>query len=187
MTQERRSSVRVRSLLPCAMRKVEAEEVPVVEAKILDAAVLEAESVMSDKADWSERTDDIPKETVFLLKEIRALRQQIAGLQTLVERQGGVALQPRWVVINDNGLFLAKDESESWSIGDLCEIRVQIPSLQNPDIVALGEVVRVGDGDDGPGVAIIFRHISEAHSKAILRYALRRERQGARSLRFKFE
>lgn len=185
MSQERRSSVRVRSRLSCSFKKINVEEEKELESRILDAAVLEAESVMSDKADWSERADELSKETVFLLTEIRALRQQIAGIQNIVERQGGVALAPRWVVINDNGLFISTTEDEDWSVGDVCELRLQIPSMQTPEILAMGEVVRVGDGDDGPGFAMIFRHVSEAHSKAILRYALRRERQGARSIRFK--
>lgn len=185
MAVERRSSVRVRSLVPSYFRKIEGDEIPQLEARILDAAVLEAEGVMSDKADWSERADELPRETVFLLNEIRALRQQIAEIQRVVERQGGILFEPHWVVINDNGLFVTSEDLTLWSVGDVCEVRLQIPSLQTPDILAMGEVARVGGGEDGNGFAIVFRHISEAHSKAIIRYALRRERQGARSLRFK--
>src|SRR5690554_1943092 len=75
MSQERRSSVRVRSRLACSFKKISIEEEKELESRILDAAVLEAESVMSDKADWSERADELTKESVFLLTEIRALRQ----------------------------------------------------------------------------------------------------------------
>ncbi len=182
---ERRSSVRVRSLLACGIRQIDAEDIPAVEARILDFAVLESDSVMADKADWSERADELGKEFVFVLSEIRALRQQMAEIQHLVQSQGGNPMLPRWVVLNDNGLFLPFiEDDQDWEVGSPCEVRVQIPNLQTPEILAVGEVVRVGSGEDGDGVGIAFRYISQAHSKAIIRYALRRERQIARSLRF---
>lgn len=156
-----------------------------MEARILDFAVLESDSVMADKADWSERADELSKETVFLLSEVRALRQQIAEIQRMVESQGNNPLIPRWVVLNDNGLFLpAIPGDHDWQVGAPCEVRVQIPNLQTPEVLAVGEVVRVGSGEDGEGVGIAFRYISQAHSRAVIRYALRRERQIARSLRF---
>lgn len=182
---ERRSSVRVRSLLACGVRPVDAEDIPAVEARILDFAVLESDSILSDKADWSERADELSREFVFILSEVRALRQQIAEFQRLVESQSANPLIPRWVVLNDNGLFLpAIDGDPAWEVGASCEVRLQIPNLRIPEILAVGEVVRVGPGEDGEGVGIAFRYISQAHSNAIIRYALRRERQIARSLRF---
>ncbi len=181
---DRRSSVRVRSLLPCMVRAITDEEIPAIEARILDVAVIESDSVLHDRADWVERTDELPRETVFVLREIRALRQQIAEIQRFVQADDD--MQPRWVVINDNGLFVPMDEG---SEADLqpethVEVRLQLPSLQTPEVIALGEVVRRGESEDGIGVAIRFRYISQSHSKAIIRYALRRERQLARSLRF---
>ena len=182
---ERRSSVRVRSLLACGVRPVDPEDIPAVEARILDVAVLESDSILSDKADWSERTDELSREIVFVLSEMRALRQQIAEIQHLVESQSSNPLIPRWVVLNDNGLFLPSiPDDYAWEVGAPCEVRLQIPNLQTREILAVGEVVRVGGGEDGVGVGIAFRYISQAHSKAIIRYALRRERQIARSLRF---
>lgn len=182
---ERRSSVRVRSLLPLRIRPIDKEEIPAIEAKIIDVAVLESDNVLTDKADWSERTDELAKETVFLLNEIRALRQQISEMQRLVQAQGDLMIQPRWVVINDNGLFVPDNEDDvELEVGHFVEVQLQIPSLMTPDILAVGEIVRVGEGEDEVGAAVAFRYISEAHSKAIIRYALRRERQLARSLRF---
>ncbi len=183
---ERRSSVRVKSLLPLMIRQIEEDEIPEIEAKIIDVAVLESDNVLADKADWSERTDELSKETVFLLNEVRALRQQISEMQRLVQSQGAMSIEPRWVVINDNGLFVPRrDGDEELEVGQFVEVKLQIPSLMTPDIISVGEVVRVGEGEDGDGAAIAFRYISQAHSKAIIRYALRRERQLARSLRFK--
>ncbi len=60
---------------------------------------------------------------------------------------------------------------------------MRIPSISSPNIMALGEVLRVREGDKG-GVALEFRSISELHSQAILRYAIRRERQLARNQLF---
>lgn len=182
---ERRSSVRVRSLLPLRVRPIDEEEIPAIEAKIIDVAVLESDNVLTDKADWSERTDELDRETVFLLNEIRALRQQISEMQRLVQAQGNASIHPRWVVINDNGLFVPTiDDDVGLAVGQYVEVQLQIPSLMTPDILAVGEIVRVAEGEDEEGVAVAFRYISEAHSKAIIRYALRRERQLARSVRF---
>lgn len=182
--QDRRSSVRTRSLLPCAVRKIDGEEVEALEARILDLAVVESDGVLHDHSDWSERTEDLSREMVFVLNEIRALRQQITEMQRLVEAQGTNPLVSRWVVINDKGLWVPTIEDDpELAVGEHIEVRLQIPSLNTPDILALGEVLRVAD-DDEPGFAVIFRYISQSHSRAILRYALRRERQLARSLRF---
>lgn len=183
---DRRSSVRVRSLLPCAVRVIEQSEIPKLEARILDMAVIESDGVLNDTADWSERTEDMNREVVFVLNEIRALRQQITEIQRLVERQGEGALEPRWVVINDRGFhYKVVDADPSVSKGDFLEVKLRIPSIHTPDILAVGEVVRT-DKRDGElvGAGVEFHAISQLHKKAIIRYALRRERQLARSGRF---
>jgi hypothetical protein len=183
--RDRRSSVRVRSLLPCGIRPIATEEIEALEARILDLAVVESDGVLHDHSDWSERTEDLNREMVFVLNEIRALRQQITEMQRLVEAQSTNPLIHRWVVINDKGLWVpAVDDDPELAVGDHVEVRLQIPSLNTPDILALGEVLRVSDEEDDSGFAVIFRYISQSHSRAILRYALRRERQLARSLRF---
>lgn len=181
---DRRSSVRVRSLLPCMIRTIDDEEIAQIEARILDLAVLESDGVLHDVADWSERTDELPREVVFVLNEIRALRQQVTELQRQVSAQGN-AIEPRWVVINDKGVWVPTRESDpEFEQGAHLEVRLQIPSVHTPDILAVGHIVRVGKDGDESGIAIGFKSISQAHSKAIIRYALRRERQLARSLRF---
>lgn len=175
---ERRSSVRVRSLLPCSVRVIDESEIPQLEARILDMAVIESDGVLSDTADWSERSDDLPREVVFVLNEVRALRQQITEIQRLVERQGEGAMDPRWITINDRGFRFQKvDNDPDLSLGDFVEVKLRIPSIHNPDILAVGEVVR----DDDEAAAVEFCAISQLHKKAIIRYALRRERQLARS------
>lgn len=182
--EDRRSSVRVRSLLPCSFRSIDAEEIAKIEARILDLAVLESDGVLHDVADWSERTDELPREVVFVLNEIRALRQQMTELQRQVAAQGH-ALEQRWVVINDRGVWVpTRDSDPEFEQGSHVELRLQIPSIHTPDILAVGEIIRVGTDGEESGIAIVFRSISQAHSKAIIRYALRRERQLARSLRF---
>lgn len=182
---ERRSSVRVRSLLPCALRRIGEAEIPQLEARILDMAVIESDGVLNDTADWSERSDDLPREVVFVLNEIRALRQQMTEIQRLVERQGEGALEPRWITINDRGFHCALlDSDPEIENGDFVECKLRIPSIHNPDILAVGEVVRVDDQPDNRGAAVEFRAISQLHKKAIIRYALRRERQLARSGKF---
>lgn len=180
---DRRSSIRVRSFLPCLVRTVDEEAVARLEARILDHAVVESDGVLHDVADWSERTEDLSREVVFVLNEIRALRQQITEIQRLVAADGG-ATEPRWVVINDKGVWLPKiDGEDELAVGAIVEVRMQIPSIQTPDILAVGEVIRVGEESGEWGTAIVFRSISQVHSKAIIRYALRRERQLARSRR----
>lgn len=183
--EDRRSSVRVRSLLPFSLRKIDASELPALEAQILDLAVLESDGIMHESPDWSERTDDLPREVVFVLNELRAIRQQMAEIHRMVAAQGKAgALEPRWVVINDKGLWVpTRDGDEELSVGEFVEVRLQIPSVHTPDILAGGEIVRVGDEDEESGVAVAFRQISQSHKKAIIRYALRRERQLARSMR----
>ena len=182
-TEDRRSSVRVRSLRPCSVRLIGDDEIARIEAHILDLAVLESDGVLHDVADWSERTDELPREVVFVLNEIRALRQQITELQRQVAQ--GAAIDQRWVVINDKGLWIPTvDGDPEFEKGQHVEVRLQIPSIHTPDILAVGEIIRVGTDDDEAGIATVFRSISQAHSKAIIRYALRRERQLARSLRF---
>ncbi len=184
--EDRRSSVRVRSLLPFSFRKIDASEIPALEAQILDLAVLESDGVMNDAPDWSERTDELSREVVFVLNELRAVRQQMAEIHRMVAAQGIGLLEQRWVVINDKGLWVPTREGDvELEMGDFVEVRLQIPSVHNPDILAGGEIVRVGEDDDERGVAVAFRHISQSHKKAIIRYALRRERQLARSLRLR--
>lgn len=175
---ERRSSVRVRSLLPCSVRVIDESEIPQLEARILDMAVIESDSVLHDTVDWSERSDDLPREVIFMLNEVRALRQQITEIQRLVERQGQGAIEPRWVVLNDRGFRVTTTEDDpDMEIGQFVEVKLRIPSIHNPDILAVGEVVRRSE----ESTAVEFRAISQIHKKAIIRYALRRERQLARS------
>lgn len=180
--QDRRSSVRVRSYLPCSVRAVDAQEIARLEARILDLAVVESDGVLHDVADWSERTEDLSREVVFVLNEIRALRQQITEIQRLVAADGA-RLESRWVVLNDKGVWLP--EVEEFEVGATVELRLQIPSIQTPDILAVAEVLRVGEEGDEVGTAVGFRTISQVHTKAIIRYALRRERQLARSRRMR--
>lgn len=181
---DRRSSVRVKSLLPVRIRQIDEEEIASIEARILDLAVLESDGIKHEIPDWSERTDELPRDVVFMLNEVRALRQQISEIQRLVELQQESGLEPRWVVLNDRGLYVI-DNDPPFEPGDHVEVRVQIPSIHTPDILAVGEIIRiVEEHDDEPGYAMVFRYISQAHSKAIIRYALRRERQLARSVRF---
>lgn len=181
-SSERRSSVRVRSLLPCAVRVVDPDQIDAIEARILDMAVAESDGALQDTIDWSERSDELPREVVFLLNEVRALRQQLTEIHRIVERSGEGALEGRWVTVNDRGFHYEQAEGEaSLSVGNFVEIKLRIPSIHNPDILALGEVVRVDETGDGESAAVKFRAISELHKKAILRYAMRRERQLARS------
>lgn len=178
---ERRSSVRVTSRLPCSIQPIEPDEIPAREAQILDAAVMEADGVVHETVDWRDHTEKLGGEMVYVLNEIRALRQQITEIQRLMERHNQTALQRRWIELNDQGLWLAADESpHSWKTGDLAFMRIQIPSMQTPEVLAIGKVLRIDDDDDRRGTAFEFSSISEPHKKAISRYALRRERQMAR-------
>ncbi|RAL23782.1 hypothetical protein DL240_06410 [Lujinxingia litoralis] len=184
---DRRSSVRVRSLLPCQIDPVEQDRIEALEARILDLAVLESDSVMNDALDWRDHAEDLSREMIFVLNELRAMRQQITEMQRLIETHNQAGLASRWVELNDQGLWLAGDEDQPrWEVGDLAEIRVQIPSLHSPEILALGEVVRVDEAPERAGAAFAFRAISQPHQQAIARYALRRERQLARSKRQRF-
>lgn len=185
---ERRSSVRVRSILPCQVLPVKPDQVEEIQARILDLAVLESDGVMHDALDWRDHAEDISREMVFALNELRAMRQQITELQRLIETHNQAGLTSRWVELNDQGLWLADGDGEhTWTMGELAEVRVQIPSLHSPEILALGEVVRVDDDGERSGAAFVFRAISQPHKSAIARYALRRERQLARSKRFSFD
>lgn len=187
--KDRRSSVRVKSRLPCAVEPVTREQIPDLEAQILDMAVIESDGVMHDTVDWRDHADDLSREMVFVLNEVRALRQQLTEVQRVIERYGETALERRWVELNDQGLWIPIEESEhQWSLGDFAGIRIQIPSLHTPEVLAIGEVLRVdgSDGEEQGGVVFAFRSISQPHKRAISSYALRRERQMARSLRFNF-
>lgn len=190
---ERRSSVRVRTLLPCALRPIEEEEVPAVESRILDRAVLTSGSSYEDDAMWDERSDDLRREVVLLLNEIRALRQKVTELERHVERGEAEDLEERWISINDSGFSFSADSAGGHAPGDLLEVRLQLPSVHTQRILAVGEILRVDEDEAGPAgerapedgavVAVGFQSISEIHEKAIMRYALLRERQIARSER----
>lgn len=182
--QDRRSSVRVKSRLPCAIEPVESDQIEELEARIIDAAVIEADGVMHDAVDWRDHTEDLSNEMVFALNEIRALRQQLTEVQRILERHEEAALQRRWVELNVQGLWLPDDESErGWSRDEYAWIRVQIPSIRTPEVIAVGRVIRIDDVDGRRGVAFEFCSISQPHKRAISSYALRRERQQARSKR----
>jgi hypothetical protein len=181
-SKERRSSVRVRSMLPCAVQVIDAEQIPEMEARILDMAVVESDGALQDTVDWSERSEELPREVVFMLNEVRALRQQITEIQRQIERQGEGALKPHWITVNDRGFHVAlADDDPVLTTGDFVEFKLRIPSIHNPDVLALGEVVRVDETPKERSAAVEFRAISDLHKKAILRYAMRRERQLARS------
>jgi len=185
---DRRSSVRASSLLPCSFRTIDEEEVAAVEARILDLAVIEGDSTVENQPMWDERSEELSKEVVLVLNEIRALRRKLAELQRMVERGESDDLESRWVTLNDRGFRVSTENSEGFDVepGDLWEVELQIPSVFTRNVLAVGEIVRV-DGENsekGPGVAVEFRSISRIHEKAIMRYALLRERHLARSDRF---
>lgn len=184
---DRRSSVRATSLLPCAIRPIDESEVPEVEAKILDLAVVESDSVMDEESLWDERSDDLSREATLVLNEIRALRRKLTELQQTVERKEQDGMESRWVTINDRGFRVAdRDDEFDSDEGDLLEVELQIPSIHSRNVLAIGEVIRVDseDSERGPGLAVEFRSIAQIHEKAIMRYALLRERHVARSDRF---
>lgn len=186
--QDRRSSVRVKSRLPCTVDPIDKEEISALEARILDMAVIESDGVMHDAVDWRDHAEDLSREMVFVLNEVRALRQQITEMQRLMERHNQAALQRRWLELNDRGLWVPADESEhSWQIGDYASIRIQIPSIQTPEVLAVGQVLRIEEGGERAGTAFSFCSISQPHKSAISRYALRRERQLARSKRLNLD
>lgn len=186
--RDRRSSVRASSLLPCDLRRISKDEVPAVEARILDLAVIEGDSSFDEQSMWDERSDDLPRKVVLVLNEIRALRRKLTEVQRTIEREGEDGMKPRWVTINSRGFHAADQDGDfDFEDGDLLEIQLQIPSVYTRNILAVGEVIRV---DEEPteerdvGVAVEFRSISQIHEKAIMRYALLRERHLARSDRF---
>ncbi len=186
---DRRSSVRVRSLLPVSVQRVDESEIPEIEAQILDMAVLESESVLHDFSDWTDRNnDEIPREMIYILNEIRALRMQVGEMQRAVERQGKIELQPHWIELNDQGLWIGQRAEEArWELGEFAKIRLQIPSIHTPEIFAVGKVVRIDFEKGKEGEAFVFQAISQSHRRAISRYALRRDRQQARSVKFTFD
>lgn len=181
--RDRRSSVRVKSRLPCAVEPIEAEDIPDFEALILDMAVVESDGVMHDAVEWRDHVEDLSPEMVFVLNEIRALRQQFTEIQRLIERHNQTELKRRWVELNTQGLWIGDDDvAGDWSLGDYASIRVQIPSIHTPEVLAIGEVIRIDD-EERQGTVFEFCSIGEPHKRAISRYALRRERQVARSKR----
>ncbi len=185
--EDRRSSVRVESRLPCAVEPIDRDEIPDLEARILDVAVLESDGVMADAVDWRDHTEDLGAEMVFVLNEVRALRQQLTEVQRIMERHDETSLERRWVELNVQGLWIAADETDDdWDVGDFASIRLQIPSIHTPEVLAVGEVIRVDDEGSKQGVAFEFGSISQPHQRAISSYALRRERQMARSQRLGF-
>ena len=178
---DRRSSVRVKSRLPCSVESIKQEDIAAREAQILDTAVMESDGVMHDSVDWRDHVEDLGSEMVFVLNEIRALRQQLTEVQRLMERYNETALERRWIELNDQGLWLPAEASEhQWSVGDLAAVRIQIPSMQTPEVLAVGQALRVDADDKKEGTAFKFCSISQPHKRAISRYALRRERQLAR-------
>ncbi len=182
--RDRRSSVRVRSRLPCSVEPIEKDELQAYQARILDTAVIESEGVMHDAVDWRDHAEDLSREMVFVLNEIRALRQQLTEVHRLMDRQNETDLSSRWVELNNQGLWIPADEvNHEWSVGDHAAIRIKIPSIQTPEILAVGQVLRVDAGGERAGTAFEFCRISQPHKQAISRYALRRERQLARSER----
>jgi hypothetical protein len=185
---DRRSSVRASSLLPCSFRAIDDDEVPAVEARILDLAVIEGDSSVDEQSMWDERNDELSRDVVLVLNEIRALRRKLAEIQRMVERGEADDMKPRWITINDRGFRVAEGDEETFEFeeGELLEVELQIPSVFTRNVLAVGEVVRVDveGSEKGPGFAVEFRSISRIHEKAIMRYALLRERHLARTDRF---
>ncbi|MEM1349952.1 MAG: hypothetical protein AAGI01_15435 [Myxococcota bacterium] len=183
--EERRSSVRARVRAPLSIERVSKEQIPEIESMILDQAVLDAEYASLGASDWVERADDLHREVVFLLKEIRAMRQQMTDIQRLVAEMQSPVDTPHWVVINERGLWLENDgKTPELEPGEFVRVTMQIASIVVPKVFALGEVIRVKPHPRIGGVAVAFRAISEIHGKAILQYALQRERALARSKLF---
>lgn len=178
--KERRSSIRARSMLPCKIERVPKEQIMEVESQILDLAVLDAEHLGMSDSEWVDRADDLPREVRYILSEMRALRQQMTDIRRSMEQRHEPA---RWVVLNDRGLWLPTQEGDIIDLeeGDFVKVYLSIPSLSSPQILALGEIIRVRQHPTRGGFAVEFRSISDVHSKALFRYALRRERELARS------
>lgn len=181
---DRRSSVRVRSLLPFSIRRIDEEEVAAIESKILDLAVMESDAAFDDESMWDGRSDDLRREVVLLLNEIRSLRQKVTQLERFIDQGEAGNFEERWVTLNDRGFWFVGGKAEpEFQAEDLLEVRIQLPSMHTQRVLAIGEIIRVDHQDEGLGVAVEFRSISEIHEKAIMRYALMRERQVARSAR----
>lgn len=185
---DRRSSVRASSLLPCSLEPIDEEDVPAVEARILDLAVIEGDSSFDEQSMWDERSDELSREVVLVLNEIRALRRKLTEVQRSMERDNQDGMTPRWVTINDRGFHAALEDDElDYESGDLLEVQLEIPSVYTRNVLAVGEVIRVDEEateQREAGIAVEFRSISQIHEKAIMRYALLRERHLARSDRF---
>ncbi|MFB6350164.1 MAG: hypothetical protein ABEN55_08055 [Bradymonadaceae bacterium] len=185
---DRRSSVRASSLLPCSLESIDKEDVAAVEARILDLAVIEGDSSFDEQSMWDERSDELSREVVLVLNEIRALRRKFTEVQRVMERDSEDGMTSRWITINDRGFHVALDEEErDYEVDDLLEVQLEIPSVYTRNVLAVGEVIRVDEEpteERDPGIAVEFRSISQIHEKAIMRYALLRERHLARSDRF---
>ncbi len=186
--RERRSSVRVRSQLPCKVDPIKPEAIVEMEARILDMAVIESEGVVHDVVDWRDHVEDLTPEMVHVLNEVRALRQQVIEIQRIIEKHNQSALNRRWIELNDGGFWMSAEESDSpWTVGDFANVRIQIPSMRTPEVIAVGQVIRVDEDTERRGVAFTFCTISEPHRQAIASYALRRERQQARMKRMNID
>ena len=188
---DRRNSVRVRALLPMSFEPLSADEIARVKSRIVDQAVLDATTSFDEEEMWDERSDDLRREVVLVLNEIRALRQKMTELEGRLDHEES-GLVDRWVTLNDRGLWVPTGAETSgsnvdWSKGDYARVELRLPTVYSQRILAVGRILRV-DGEDegeeeGPGVAVEFSSISNRHEEAITRYALLRERQVARSER----
>ncbi len=182
--KERRNSVRARTRIPCQIEKISHEQISEIESEILDIAVVDAEHATM-VSDWASHTGELPREVVFVLSEMRAMRQQMTDLQRAVDLSNKNSLAPRWVTVNDKGLWLPCIEGEEeYVVGDLVKVQLQLPLLSSPHVLAIGEIIRVRESETRPGFALEFRAISSIHAEAIMEYALKRERQIARSKLF---
>lgn len=179
--RERRSSIRARSLLPCVIERVDPGDIMEVESLILDMSVLDSEHASFMQQDWADRADELSRDVRFVLSEVRALRQQITSIQRSMDLHKN---KERWIVINDNGIWVPSIESDEFEEDDFVRVKLQIPSLSSPEVMALGEIVRLRQHPTRGGMAIEFRSITEMHKNAIIRYALKRERVLARSQLF---
>lgn len=183
---DRRSSVRARSLLPCKFRVIEEDEMEEIESRILDLAVVESDTSTDGRAHWDERSDELDREAALMLNEVRAIRRKLTELQRVVERQGDEGMPSRWITINDRGFWVARSEVErDFQEEELLEIQLELPNIHTRRILAIGEVIRIDEAEGRPdeqvGAAVEFRSLAQVHEDAIMRYALLRERQVARS------
>jgi hypothetical protein len=187
---DRRSSVRVRALLPMSFEPLSADDIARVRSRIVDQAVLDATTSFDEEEMWDERSDDLRREVVLVLNEIRALRQKMTELEGRLDKRDNSGLVDRWVTLNDRGLWVPTGPETpgpdvDWSEGDYARLELRLPTVYSQRILAVGRILRVDGEDegeeDGPGVAVEFSSISNRHEDAITRYALMRERQVARS------